>query len=407
MTRVAAFPAAPAGADQSWPLWPVLPLAPYGYRKTIVEEVVPGQVWAFDQLQGTLYVHVPVRMSVVKLSAGGLLCYCPVAPTTECIRELRLLEAEHGPVKHVVLPTLGVEHKAFIGPFCSQTPQAEVWYSPGQYTFPVNFPDLAFLGLGRAKPIPDGAAPWSDDLAHATLGPILPPGNGGFCETAFFHKASKTLLVVDALVSVPKAAPDIVAWDARSCLFHARDDVRQYVEPDAETLQRGWERLALFGFFFMPQALTVVESPKCFEEAKASPMKGAFGWADVYPFEWDDAAAKTSFDTLNRPKVLVAPILQELILNRNPTEVRRWLDVVCSWPFQRIVPCHLAKVVAAAPRDVRDAFDFLAVQESQFFAGDLAALRDGEAGLVASGEIFGRAEKPRPRSLLAKLAGGP
>ena len=27
--------AQPRGAAQSWPLWPVLPLAPYGYRKTI------------------------------------------------------------------------------------------------------------------------------------------------------------------------------------------------------------------------------------------------------------------------------------------------------------------------------------------------------------------------------------
>lgn len=71
-------------SDQHWGLWFALPIFPFGTRKTVREEVVRGQVWTFDQLQGALYVHVPIRMTVVKLRdtpgtpGGGLFVYCPV-----------------------------------------------------------------------------------------------------------------------------------------------------------------------------------------------------------------------------------------------------------------------------------------------------------------------------------------
>lgn len=94
------------------------------------------KVWTFDQLQGILYVIVPVRMTVIKLEkseGGGLFVYAPVAPTAECLAMMRGLEAEHGPVRHIVLGTLGLEHKVFAGPFAQRFSQARVWFTPGQY----------------------------------------------------------------------------------------------------------------------------------------------------------------------------------------------------------------------------------------------------------------------------------
>ena len=57
--------------DSEWPLWLALPVAPYSRRKTIRRAVGPG-VWAFEQLLGIYYVHVPIRMTVVSMSSGGL-----------------------------------------------------------------------------------------------------------------------------------------------------------------------------------------------------------------------------------------------------------------------------------------------------------------------------------------------
>jgi hypothetical protein len=42
---------------------------------------------------------------------GGLFVYAPVAATRECLALLQPLIDAHGPVKHIVLPAVAVEHK--------------------------------------------------------------------------------------------------------------------------------------------------------------------------------------------------------------------------------------------------------------------------------------------------------
>ena len=58
-------------------------------------------------------------------------------------------------------------------------------------------------------------------------------------------------------------------------------------------------------------------------------------------------------------KLLVAPILQKLLLNREPSKVIDWVKKVSCWKFTRIIPCHLANDVKASPKDFVEAFDFL------------------------------------------------
>lgn len=97
--------------DWRWPFWPAVPLYPYGKRRSLCSEVVKDTIWTIDQLQGILYTIVPIRMTVVKLEAGGLLVYAPVAPTRECIRIIKELVAIHGDIKYIILPTSsGLEH---------------------------------------------------------------------------------------------------------------------------------------------------------------------------------------------------------------------------------------------------------------------------------------------------------
>lgn len=57
--------------------------------------------------------------------------------------------------------------------------------------------------------------------------------------------------------------------------------------------------------------------------------------------------------------LLVAPILQLLILNRDPKKVIEFVDNVCKWNFRRVIPCHLANNISCGPKDFRDAFSFL------------------------------------------------
>ena len=113
-------PRPPFQTGESWLLgriaFSLLPLAGAERRKTIQETVVRG-VWTMDQVQGVVNVNVPVRMTVIKLQGGGLWVHNPVAPTAECLSLIHALESKHGCVEHIVLGTLGLEHKALAGPF--------------------------------------------------------------------------------------------------------------------------------------------------------------------------------------------------------------------------------------------------------------------------------------------------
>ncbi len=90
------------GREHSWGFWFLVPLYPYRHRRTFRREVVPETLWTFDQLQGVLYTVVPIRMTVIKLTTGGLLVYAPIAPTQECIRMVQELEAKHGAVRYIL-----------------------------------------------------------------------------------------------------------------------------------------------------------------------------------------------------------------------------------------------------------------------------------------------------------------
>ncbi|HEY9602901.1 MAG TPA: DUF4336 domain-containing protein [Allocoleopsis sp.] len=353
--------------DFSWSFWPAVPLYPYGKRRTLRQEVVKDRIWTFDQLQGILYVAVPIRMSVVKLEEGGLLIYAPVAPTKECIRLLNELVAEHGDVKYIILPTIsGLEHKVFVGPFARRFPNAQVFVAPNQWSFPLNLP-LSWLGFPpkRTHILPSGSSktPFANQFDYAILGPIE-LGPGRFEEVAFFDKRSRTLLVTDSVVSVPEEPPEIVQLDPYPLLFHAKDDAFDAIEDNSANRRKGWQRISLFAFYFRPSALETVKTVQSIRDALKAPersKKAYFGW---FPFKWK-WNWKRSFDALRGGgRLFVAPILQTLILNRAPKETIDWANKVASWNFQRIIPCHFDSPIDADSRQFRQAFTFLEKKSS-------------------------------------------
>jgi hypothetical protein len=353
--------------DFSWPFWLAMPLYPYGRRRTLCTEVVKDKVWTFDQVQGIIYVAVPIRMTIVKLDAGGLLIYAPVAPTPECIRLVKNLMEQHGDVKYIILPTIsGLEHKVFVGPFARRFPNAQVFVAPNQWSFPVNLP-LSWLGFPSKRtqilPSDSSKAPFADQFDYAILGPIK-LGPGRFGEVAFFDKRSRTLLVTDSVLSVPEEPPEIVQLDPYPLLFHAKDDAFEVVEDTEANRRKGWQRISLFAFFFRPSALEVVKMAQSIRDTFKAPDRSKqsyFGW---FPFKWKDDW-KQSFDALRGGgRLFVAPILQTLILNRAPRETIDWAEQVASWNFQRIIPCHFDAPIEAEPHQFRQAFAFLEKQPS-------------------------------------------
>jgi hypothetical protein len=66
-------------------------------------------------------VHVSLHkinnLQLSPASGGGLWIHNPLAPTPELIQQIKDLEMQHGPVRHIVLGTVALEHKATLGPF--------------------------------------------------------------------------------------------------------------------------------------------------------------------------------------------------------------------------------------------------------------------------------------------------
>ena len=367
-----------------------------------------------------------IRMTVLKLRDGSLFVYGPVAPTRECLRLLRELNA---PVKYIVLPTSAVEHKArafaargclqlprtppttkrsfaaqvFLGPFAREFPDAEarvlalphaacspadiaplqIYAAPGQWSWPLNLP-LALLGLFPRKlngalgdgGLSDGSrAPWADELEHALL--ELPLGLGPFVEVVFFHKASKTLLVTDVVISVPEEPPQVCVADPLPLLVRSKDTVEPLPENTSEARLVGWAKTVLFALFFQPRAVSFG-------------LRG-FTWSP----EWRD-----SFARLTGPKLFVPPILQTIVLNKRPATARVWINRVARWPFQRIIPAHLRAPINAGPADFVAAFDFLPQKNASAWVNPFAAmLAKPQAGAPAAAAPFAEGDMRTLRSI--------
>lgn len=374
----------------------LLPLSPEstGRRKTILTEVVKGQVWTLDQLQGIINVNVPVRSTIIKLSNDkGLFINNPVAPTEECVELIRDIEKSSGSkVKYITLSSLALEHKGTAGAFARRFPSASVYVQPGQYSFPLDLPVSLYFPFGRKIfeiPAEAASAPWYEDIDHLILGPLRPPGVGGFAETAFFHRPSGTLLVTDTVVRVDDDVPAIIQDDPRALLYHARDTMFDVVEDTPANRRKGWRRMVLFGLTFQPAGINVLDTLESIKMLKNVPSEmrklgeGAIPFdGGFYPWEWvrDE---RPNFKAL-QGGLLVAPILQKLILNREPKRVLEWADRVSKWPIKRIIPAHLSNDIKADGRMFRRAFNFLEKPRQGLFFESIGA-------------SLGNQQKPAPK----------
>lgn len=390
--------------DYKWDLGKVafslLPLQYGERRRTLIEEIVKDQIWTLDQVQGIINVNVAVRAVVIKLKEGGLFIYNPVAPTNECIKLVRDLEEKHGKVQHVVLGSLALEHKSMCGPFSRYFPESTVWIQPGQWSFPLDLP-TSFLGFpsgDRLKEIPldNKGTPWETDFDHCVLGPMKFKSVGSFGETAFFHRSTNTLLVTDAVIKVGDSAPPILEEDPRAILYHSRDSALEEIQDTKDTRLRGWKRMTLFSLIFFPSGIAVTNVIKAILDIfKSSPEARLLGEGSVplsgglYPWSWVEGEEK-SFAAL-QGGLFVAPILQKIIMNREPNQVLDWADSVSEWDFKRVIPSHMENDVTSTPADFRRAFSFLESDnppgpkptEGDFFLLDFVSELFTKIGIIA------------------------
>lgn len=378
--------------DWLWPFWPALPLYPYNKRRTLCREVVKDTIWTFDQLHGILYTIVPIRMTVIKLDAGGLLVYAPVAATPECVKLVKKLVAQHGEVKYIILPTSsGLEHKVFVGPFARCFPQAQVWIAPHQWSFPWNMP-LSWLGFPQQRthilPEDSSQVPFADELDYAILDINL--GRGSFVEVAIFHQRSRTLLVTDTVLSIPEDPPAISQFDPYPLLFHARENAQQRITDNTANRRQGWQRICLFAIYFRPSALQLTGLGQMLRDAMQAHDHSPKAYFGLFPFRWQENWQQSFTALRGHGRPFVAPILQTLILPQAPNRVLNWVNQVAKWDFQQIIACHFDAPFATSPDEFRQAFAFLeknpsSVSNQPLLETDMQFIKELESNLVQRG----------------------
>lgn len=128
----------------------------------------------------------PTRMTVVRLSSGDLFLHSPTRFDPGLAREL----ADLGRVRHLVSPNQF--HYAHIGEWLHAFPDAVAWASPGvRRRSKARHMHIRFdRDLG-----PEPPGEWRDDLDQALF-----PG-GYFKEFIFFHRASGSLILTDAIMN--------------------------------------------------------------------------------------------------------------------------------------------------------------------------------------------------------------
>lgn len=139
---------------------------------------------------------LPVRMSVVRLSDGGIWLHSPTRYDAGLHREIEAL----GPIRHLVAPN--VAHWTHLKEWQRRCPQALTWAAPNlRQRRQVRRADLRLdRDLGDEIP-PD----WSGDLTQ-----VIVPGGFGFREVAFFHAASATLILTDLVRNLEPAKLPLV-----------------------------------------------------------------------------------------------------------------------------------------------------------------------------------------------------
>ena len=152
----------------------------------VLKPVAQG-VWIVDS--GPLRIMglpMPVRMTVIRLASGDLWLHSPTRHDETLRRDLE----RHGRIRHLVAPNNA--HWTFVQEWQRRCPDAVTWAAPGLR----DRAQVKKSGLRLDHDLAGEAPPdWAGEIEQVTV-----PG-AGFCEVAFFHAPSRTLVLTDLIVN--------------------------------------------------------------------------------------------------------------------------------------------------------------------------------------------------------------
>jgi len=151
-------------------------------------------LWVAEQSQRFVGLEVGTRMSVVRLTGGGLWLHSPIHLDTGLKSELDAL----GPVRFVVAPNRF--HHLYVGEYGDAYPKIERHGAPGLEEKRRDVSWRATLGA-------DAPPEWASDIDQ-----VIFRGFPIADEVVFFHRASRSLIVTDIAFNIGPEAPPATRW---------------------------------------------------------------------------------------------------------------------------------------------------------------------------------------------------
>lgn len=140
-------------------------------------------IWSTPRPARFFGLETGTRMTVVRLSGGGLFVHSPVALDAQTRAEIDAL----GPVRAIVAPSLF--HHLHVGPWIEAYPDAVVACCSG---LELKRPDLRWTAVLGDEPSPV----WGDDLDQVYF------SSRRENEVDFYHRASRTFVCADSLLNL-------------------------------------------------------------------------------------------------------------------------------------------------------------------------------------------------------------
>lgn len=154
-------------------------------------EFQQDRIWIKDYPIRYAGTRFNARMTIVRLNNGNLLLHspCEIVPQTKSAIETL------GKVDFIVAP--GSYHHFYVSSAQQAFPEAETFICPG---IEKKRPDIDFDWFLGDRP---------DRRLATDFEQVLMRGNKFICEVAFFHKPSKTLILVDLIENFTDATEDV------------------------------------------------------------------------------------------------------------------------------------------------------------------------------------------------------
>lgn len=149
--------------------------------RSALQVFVPGAIWLVAYPVHYAGTRFTARMTVIRLSGGGLILHSPCEITPDLAAALTQL----GPVNWIVAP--GTFHHLHVASAQAAFPGAQVLICPGVEK---KQPGLAYDAVLTDTPPEE----WAGEIAQAYI-----PGNRVISEVVFLHRPSHTLIVTDLI----------------------------------------------------------------------------------------------------------------------------------------------------------------------------------------------------------------